>query len=227
MRAIEDNFFDLDALDESLTLLWLGMQLTLKLVVLAFIVALVLGGAVAWLRAHRHWAARRIAATYVDLLRATPPLVTLVVIHFVVPAIVPELSFTTFQSAVIAFGLVHSAYISEIYRGGILAIDPGQGEAATSLGLSPFQSARLVLVPQITRVVIPPLTSQATQMVRDSSLAFIIGYAELLSRAREAEALTANATPLFGAAVVYMVLLLGLQGVSYHLEKQNEVKTAT
>jgi His/Glu/Gln/Arg/opine family amino acid ABC transporter permease subunit len=203
------------------------VQLTLKLVVVAFVAALVLGGAVVWLRTRRHPAARRIAAAYVDLFRATPPLVTLVVVHFVVPAVFPELSFTTFQSAVIAFGLVHSAYVSEIYRGGILAIDRGQGDAATSLGLSPVQSARLVLVPQIARVVIPPLTSQATQTVRDSSLAFIIGYAELLSRAREAQALTGNATPLFAAAIVYMVLLLGLQVVSYRLERQNELRTAT
>ena len=95
-----------------------------------------------------------------------------------------------------------------------MAVASGQREASWALGLSGMQAARWVLAPQAIRAILPPLTSQATQIVRDSPLALMIGFPELLSRAREAQALTANATAITAVGGIYLGLLLLLQAAT-------------
>ena len=218
MQGIIDNFLNVGVFLDSLTLLWMGFVFTLQLVVAAFLLALVLGLPVVYFRTRRLWFLRIAAIFCIDVIRATPPLVALVLVYYALPAAI-GLSLTALQAAVITFGLIQAAFVGEIYRGGVIALDRGQIDAAKSVGLSEFQAARLVLIPQIIRVVIPPLTSQATQVVRDSSLAFFIGYAELLTRAREAMNLLSNSTPLLAVAGIYCVMLLTFQALSYRLER--------
>ena len=83
--------------------------------------------------------------------------------------------------------------MSEIFRGGLSAVSPGQHLASTALGMNGLQTARYVVAPQVFQYMLPPMTSQATQLVRDSSLAFFIGYAEVVTMAKLA--VTANRTP--------------------------------
>lgn len=224
MQGLIDNFLNVEVFFDSLTLLWLGFLFTLKLVAGAFILALILGLPVVYFRTRRSRIVRNATIFYLDVSRAIPPLVSLVLAYYALPAMI-GLSMTTLQAAIITFGLIQAAYVGEIYRGGIIAIDRGQIDAATAFGLSDFQAARLVLIPQIARVVIPPLTSQATQVVRDSSLAFFIGYAELLTRAREAQNLFSNSTPILAAAGMYCILMLLMQALSYRLERSSFSRT--
>lgn len=210
MDRIAEQFLNVDALVASSTLLSFGLGETARLVAATLLVSLLGGGVVAWGRTRRSHAGRFAAIAYIDLARTTPPLVSLAVVAYGLPILgLPSLG--TFGSAVLALGLLHSAHVAEIYRGGMLAVSHGHREAARALALSDLDAARLVLLPLAARAVIPPLTSQATQIVRDSPLALMIGYAELLSRAREAQALTANSTAIAAAAGIFIVLLLALQ----------------
>lgn len=226
MDRIADQFLNGDALAASSTLLWLGLDQTLRLVTATMLVALLGGFVIAWGRTRRNRSARTVAIGYIDLARTTPPLVSLVVVAYGLPILgLPSLG--TFGSAVLALGLLHSAHVAEIYRGGMLAVSHGQREAARALALSDFHAARSVLMPQAARAVIPPLTSQVTQIVRDSPLALMIGYAELLTRAREAQALTANSTAIAATAVVFIVLLLGLQMAAALMARRWRFRTGT
>jgi len=223
---IADQFLNGQALAASSTLLWLGLGHTARLVAATMLVALLGGAVVAWGRTRRPRSVRAVAIAYIDLARTTPPLVSLVAVAYGLPILgVP--AFGTFGSAVLALALVHSAHIGEIYRGGMLSVSHGQRQAARALGLSDSDAARFVLVPQAARAVIPPLTSQLTQIVRDSPLALMIGYAELVSRAREAQALTANSTAIAAAAVIFLVVLLALQFAAAWLAREWRRRTGT
>jgi polar amino acid transport system permease protein len=223
---IADQFLNLEALAASTTLLGLGLVYTLRLVAAVLLVAVILGLAVAWARTRTRPSVRTIALLYVDLARTTPPLVSLVVVNYGFPLLgLPAPG--TFAAAVIALGLLHAAHVGEIYRGGVLAVGGGQREAALALGLSGGQAARAVLLPQALRTIIPPLTSQATQVVRDSPLALVIGYPELLSRARDAQALTANSTALTAASIVFLALLLALQAAAAATARSWRRRTGT
>ncbi|MGH9187229.1 MAG: ABC transporter permease subunit, partial [Acidimicrobiales bacterium] len=121
---------------------------------------------------------------------------------------------------VVTFSFVEGAYISEILRGGRRAVDVGQTDAASALGMNVYRAARYVVAPQMSRIILPPMTSQFTQLVRDSSLGFFIGYQELVTRAREGVRLTSNPTPYMAAVIVYAVLLIVLQMTSSWLERR-------
>jgi len=223
---IADQFLNRDALAASTVLLGLGLAHTVRLVAAVLLVAITLGVVVAWARTRANAGVRAIALAYIDVARSTPPLVSLVVVNYGLPLLgLPAPG--TFAAAVIALGLLHTAHVGEIYRGGLLAVGYGQREAARALGLSDLQAARWVLLPQAIRTIIPPLTSQATQVVRDSPLALMIGYPELLSRAREAQALTANSTALAAAGVLYLGLLLALQATAATMARAWRRRTGT
>lgn len=219
MDKVVDNFFNAQAFASSTTLLWLGTLALLRLVAAAFALALVLGVVLAVMRGSRFAQLRSTQIWLVDVARALPPLVSLVIVFYLVPPI-NGFTLDTFSAAVLTFGIVQGAYISEIYRGGLLAVPRGQYEASAALGLSAASSTRFVIGPQVLRVIIPPLTSQLTQLVRDSSLSYFIGYEEVISRARQAVDLTSNSTPYTMAVVIYAVLLISMQLISTSLERR-------
>jgi His/Glu/Gln/Arg/opine family amino acid ABC transporter permease subunit len=219
MDAIIENFFNAEVFERSRTLMWLGTLNLLRLVAAAFILALIVGAVLASFRASSIRALGAVQIWFVDIARAAPPLVSLVIVFYLVPPI-NGFSLGNFEAAVLTFGLVQGAYISEIYRGGLAAIPRGQNEAATALGMTTFKSARYVIAPQVIRVVTPPLTSQFTQLVRDSSLTFFIGYEEVITRAKQAVTITSNSTPYTMAVVIYATLLISMQLASTYLERR-------
>lgn len=219
MREFFDTFFNGKAFEQSRYLLWLGCLGTLRFVGAAFVSGVVVGVALNAVRASRLPILRWVAQTLVDLVRAVPPLVSLVAVFFLVPSI-GGLTLDTFWAMVVTFSLVEGAYISEILRGGRRAVDIGQTDAAAALGMTVYKSARHVVAPQMSRVILPPMTSQFTQLVRDSSLGFFIGYQDLVTRAREGVRLTSNPTPYMAAVIVYAVVLSVLQVTSSWLERR-------
>jgi len=106
--------------------------------------------------------------------------------------------------------MISSAYTAEIYRAGIEAIPRGQFEAAQSIGLSQWFLMRDVVLPQAIRIVIPPLTNNSINVMKDTALASVVALPDLLKQATQAQALAANPTPLIGAAILYLLLLLPL-----------------
>jgi His/Glu/Gln/Arg/opine family amino acid ABC transporter permease subunit len=219
MTAILENFFDPAVFRRSTTLLGIGIGNLLRLALVAFFLALVLGILFAAMRTSRIAALQRGQIWFVDVVRALPPLVSLVIVFYLTPPVY-GFSLSTFQAAVLTFGIVQGAYIGEIYRGGLLAVSHGQHEAATALGMTALQTGLYVVAPQVFRVIIPPLTSQATQLVRDSSLTFFIGYQEVVTQAKLAVTANSNSTPYTMAIGIYAVLLVSLQLMSTGLERR-------
>ncbi len=157
--------------------LWRGAIATIWISFFSLILALVLGLFASLLRISHNTILRRAASFYVDLIRGTPVLVQILFIYFGLPFI--GLRMPAVVAGILAMGLNSGAYITEMIRGGLESIDPGQMEAARDLGMSYNQAMRRVIIPQIFQIVIPPITGEYNSLVKGSSLLSVISIAEL------------------------------------------------
>jgi len=169
---------------------------------------------------------RWIAIAYIDVFRAIPILVLLVLIYYALPFMGVRLN--GFAAACLALGLVFSSFTAEVFRAGIQAIPKGQTEAAEALGLSFKVIIWKIILPQAFRIAIPPHTSNAVAIAKDTSLASVVAMPDLLKQATDAQALTANPSPLIAAAIMYLIVLLpAVRLVSYLEERfRSDGKTA-
>jgi polar amino acid transport system permease protein len=151
------------------------------------------------------------ATVYVDVFRALPGVLVILVLGLGIPALrIEGLPKDEFFYAVIALTLVYSAYVSEVYRAGISSIHPSQAAAARSLGLSELQTMRHVVVPQAVRRVIPPLLNDFIGLQKDTVLVSFIGVVEIFRTAQIKEAALFNFTPYMAVAFVFLVLTIPL-----------------
>jgi polar amino acid transport system permease protein len=202
---IIDTFFNGKVLMESLQLLWIGLRVTLQLGALSIVLGLLLGLFLALARIYGPTPARFAAKVYIDVFRSIPLLVLLILIYYALPFVGIRLS--SFWSATAALTLVSGAYTAEIFRAGIEAIPKGQFEAATVLGFSWGQTMFEIILPQAVKIVIPPLTNNCINVLKDTALASVVAMPDLLKQATQAQALAANPTPLIGAALIYIAIL--------------------
>lgn len=156
--------------------LWQGLLLTLQISAASLFFALLLALLTTQARLFGGVVERALASGYVQVIRNTPLMVQILFIYFV---IAPGFKVEAVPCAIVAISLFEGAYISEIFRAGVLSVPVGQWEAAQSLGLSRYTSFTSVVLPQATRKVLPPLLSQSVSLVKDSSLASVISVAEL------------------------------------------------
>jgi polar amino acid transport system permease protein len=151
------------------------------------------------------------ATAYVDVFRALPGLLVIIVLGIGVPALriegVPK---DEFFYAVIALTLIYSAYVSEVYRAGIESVHPSQHAAARSLGLSQLQAMRFVVVPQAVRRVIPPLLNDFIGLQKDTVLVSTIGVVEIFRESQILVAARFNFTPYVATALVFLVITIPL-----------------
>ena len=161
---------------------------------------------------------RLITIAYIDVFRSIPVLVLLFVVYYALPFAGIRLS--SFTSAAAAISMVSAAYSAEIVRAGIEAVPRGQFEAARALGLHFVFTMRKVVLPQALRIVVPPLTSNAINVIKDTALASVVAMPDLLKQANQAQALAANPTPLIVAAAIYLLILLPLVRLVGVLERQ-------
>ena len=154
-----------------------GLMVTLELSIVALIVSMIIGIAVAYARLSKHRAISGAAGAYVEFIRNIPLLLILFFVYFGLPAF--QISLTERLSAVLALSLYSAAYMTEIFRAGIVAVGHGQVEAGQALGLTGFQISRSVVLPQAFRVVLPSLGNQFISLIKDSSLAVAIAVREL------------------------------------------------
>ena len=213
-----DTFFNGQVLVDAWPLLREGLWITLQLGAVAIGLGLTLGLLVAVLRLYGMAPVRVLAAVYVDLFRSLPLLVLLIVVYYALPFVGVRLS--SFASAVCALGLVSAAYFAEIFRAGIQAIPKGQVEAAQALGLGFPRTFIDVVLPQAVRIVIPPLTGNCINVVKDTALASVVAMPDLLKQATQAQALAANPSPLIAAALIYLAFLWPLVLLVGHLERR-------
>lgn len=205
MQDLIDNFANLDSLAEIYPLLLQGLRLTGLLAAVALPVSIAGGLLVAMLYSFSGPAARRVLLVLVDLLRAFPVLVLLVLVFYGLPFLGIRLG--GFAAVVVALALNNTGYFGEIFRAGLASIPAGQAEAAAALGLSRFRILVLVLLPQAVRKVVAPLAGNALELVKATSIGALVAMPELLRSARVAQEQTYNPTPLMAAALIYFALL--------------------
>ena len=203
---------------QSLPQLINGLLVTIGIGATSIIAGLIGGLFLAVLRLYAGPVVTGLVRAYIDVFRSIPLLVLLIIVYYALPFVGIRLS--PFFSAVTALTLVSAAYTAEIFRAGIEAIPKGQFEASAALGLSNRYIMTDVILPQAIRIVIPPLTNNCINVLKDTALASVVAMPDLLKQATQAQALSANPTPLIGAAVIYLILLLPMVRYVAHLEKR-------
>jgi polar amino acid transport system permease protein len=212
------NFANLEALARVYPLLLQGLQVTILLSVVTVPLAIALGLVVSTLYSFHLRFLNPILILYVDALRSFPVLVLLVLIFYGLPFVGIKLA--AFPAAVLAIALNNSGYYGEIFRAGIEAVPRGQTEAARSTGLSAWQAALSVVLPQAVRNVVAPLAGNTLELIKTTSIATVVALPELLRSARVAQESTYNPTPLTAAALIYLVLLWPLARLVARLERK-------
>jgi polar amino acid transport system permease protein len=187
-----ETFFNWDVLVSSFPLLFSGLRVTLLLGVVSITAGLVLGLFIALIRLYAIRPVGIAAKIYIDVFRSIPLLVLLIVVYYALPFV--GLRMSPFMSAATALTLVSGAYTAEIFRAGIEAIPRGQFEASQALGLSYRHMMVDVILPQAIRIVIPPLTNNCINVIKDTALASVVAMPDLLKQATQAQALEANPT---------------------------------
>ena len=207
----------MSALAPSLPHLLRGTVSTLALAATVLVLGRALGLVLGLLRVVPSRLTTRGVAAVVELVRAVPLLLLLFFVFFGLPAVGPRIA--TFPAAVLAMSLWMAANTAEIVRGGVQSIAHGQYEAARSLGLSWTATMRFVVLPQATRRMLPPFVGLCTILVKDTSLAAIIGVFELTRAAQETIERTLRSFEIYGAAaVIYFALCLPLTRLAARLE---------
>ena len=220
--SLVHTFFNSEVMFAALPALLRGLINTLLLSAMSISAGSVVGLLVSLARLYAPKALRVLAIIYIDLFRAMPMLVVLILIYYALPFL--GIRFTSWTSAVLAFSMVMSAYSAEVFRAGIEGVPAGQFEAAAALGMPFTQTLRLVVLPQAIKAIVPPMTGNCVSMFKDTSLASTVALPELLNEATNAQALYANPSPLIMAALVYVALLWPMVRLVSILEQRTQAK---
>lgn len=222
----ESKAFDFEIARSAVPLLLKGLWMTARLAFLSLLLGLPIGLLLSLARVQSSRLLSAPAAIYVEIVRGTPLLVQILFIYFVLPAF--GLFLPAFASGVIALTLNSAAYISEIFRAGILSVDSGQTEAARALGMTQAQTMRRIILPQTFRRVVPPMTNEGIALLKDSSLVSVIGLTELARGGQElASRYAAPLTVWPLVALFYLLLTFPLTRLSERLEKRWRLVTRT
>jgi len=210
----QEKFLDATIFWESLPKLIEKFWVNVRLFLIAEALILAFGLLLAFLRSLPGPVAtplRIIATVYVDVFRALPGVLVILVLGLGIPALrIPGVPSDEFFWAVVALTLVYSAYVSEVYRAGINSIHPSQSAAARSLGLSQLQTMRYVVIPQAVRRVIPPLLNDFIGLQKDTVLVSFIGVVEVFRQTQILVAARFNFTPYLATALIFLVVTIPL-----------------
>lgn len=218
------NEFDRNFIEDDHWLYLLqGLGTTLAITCLAGLMGVILGFIVAIIRCTNETTGKfyivdRICRLYLTVVRGTPVMVQLLIIYFV---ILLPIGLPKFISAVLCFGLNSGAYVAEIVRGGIMSVDKGQNEAGRSLGFSFSQTMWHFVMPQAFKAVLPSLANEFITLLKESSVAFYIGVADLTQGGLKIRSLTySNFMPLIAVALIYLAIVLILTKLVSLLERR-------
>lgn len=218
MDTIAENFFNLEVAQRYLPDIIAGFWVTIELALAVVIAGLALGLALAVIRAFQIRAVNLLIVLLVDVFRAVPPLVIMIIAYFAPPFL--GIQINSFVAAWLSLTLILAAFAEEIFWAGILSVAKGQWEAARSTGLGFLQTLSLVALPQALRLTIPPLTNRTIAITKNTALASVVAVQEILSQAGAAQAFSANTTPLTMAAIAYLIMFLPLVVASRWVESR-------
>jgi glutamate/aspartate transport system permease protein len=213
--------------------IWWGLQWTLAISAVAWIIAMVVGALIGTIRTTQNPWLIRFGNAWVELFRNIPLLVQMFLWYFVIPEFIPPLKqwmintepiYAQYLAAVLCLGLFTSARIAEQVRAGIQSLSRGQRMAGSAVGLTQPQVYRYVLLPMAFRIIIPPLTSETMNLIKNSSIALTIGLAELTFRSREIGEYTFNFFEAFSAATaIYILIAMTANRVMAWVERRTAV----
>jgi polar amino acid transport system permease protein len=195
-----------------------GMGVTAGVGILVSVTGLVLGLALAILRAlQQPWLSLPIVA-FVDIMRALPPLIVIIIFFFAFPLI--GMSMSALTATWLSLSLVLAAYAEECIWGGMLSLPRGQWEAARSTGLTWWQTMTSVILPQASRIAVPPLTNRVIAISKNVALGSVVALSEVLNNAHSATSNAGNPTPLTMAAAAYLVIFIPVILAARRLENR-------
>jgi polar amino acid transport system permease protein len=216
MSRFLDTFFKWPVFERYLPAILNGMAVTIEIAVLVVIAGILLGLALAVVRAFRLRAVNVLIVVFVDMFRALPPLVLILLVYFGLPNV--GVNVPSFAVLWLVLSLVLAAFAEEIFWAGILSIPKGQWEAARSTGLSHLATLAHVVLPQAIRIAVPPLTNRTIAITKNTALGTVIGVSEILNQATAAQSFSGNATPLMMGAVAYLILFVPVVALGRWLE---------
>ncbi len=199
-----------------------GMISTVSIFLLTLLFSMPLGLAVAFGRMAKFKPLQWLMKLYISVMRGTPLMLQLLVVYFG-PYYVFGISlsgYSVFVATIIGFSINYAAYFAEIYRSGIESIPVGQYEAAKVLGYSRVQTFFKIIFPQMVKRVLPPVTNEVITLVKDTSLSFVLAYAEMFTIAKQISARETSIMPLFAAGIFYYVFNLVVAMLMSWIEKR-------
>lgn len=201
-----------------------GSLVTLQLFLITLLLAVPLGLALALVRISRFTSASQAVNGYIWLMRGTPLMLQLLFIYYALPFVpVIGIRLPDFPAAIVAFALNYAAYFAEIFRAGIQSIDRGQYEGAKVLGFSYGQTMRRIVLPQVVKRILPPMSNETITLVKDTSLIYVLALNDLLRAARGIVQRDFTITPFIVAAGFYLLMTLVLTWFFQRLEKSHAV----
>lgn len=201
-----------------------GFLFTIALSIGAFVLAMILGIFFGALSTSKNAGLRLLARIFVEFYQNTPLLVQFVIVFYGLPLITNHIvMISIYWTGVLCVGLYHGAYIAEVIRSGIQSIPSGQMEAALSQGFSYVDTMRLIILPQAFRIILPPLTNQIVNLIKNTSTVAIISGVDLMFVTKSWSALNSNYIPSFlGAAVLYFILCFPVAQFGRKIEESNK-----
>ena len=198
--------------------LMIGAQTTVKLFVLTLIGSIHLGILLAFVLRSRFKLVKAIVQVYVWLMRGTPLLLQLIFVFYGLPLI--GIVFDRFEAALLAFILNYAAYFAEIFRGGIQSIPFGQYEAAKVLRLNKQQTIFRIILPKVTKITLPSVGNEVINLVKDTSLVYILGLSDVMRMGKIAMERQASLLPLLGVGLIYLAMTAIFTWLLNRIEKR-------
>lgn len=205
---------------DSMPFLLQGAGTTVLITIFSLLLGLIIGLFMGIGRISKNPIARIPATIYVQFLRGTPLLVQIFILYFGLPSAL-NINLNPYVAGILALGLNSGAYVAEIVRSGIQSIEPGQMEAARSLGMTHTMAMSLVILPQAVRRILPPIGNEFVLLLKDSSLVSVIALPELLFNGKLIASRTYDYFSMYiGVALVYLVLTWGASQIMGYIERR-------
>jgi polar amino acid transport system permease protein len=211
-----DTFFKPELIVRYLPDILKGMVVTIEIAVLVVVAGISLGLTLTVVRSLGSRLLNVLIVVFVDVARALPPLVLILIVYFGLPNV--GILLPSYAVLWLVLSLLLAAFAEEIFWAGILSVRKGQWEAARSTGLTYSQALFHVILPQAVRLTVPPLTNRTIAITKNTALGTVVGVPEILNQATTAESFSLNATPLMMGAIAYLVLFVPVVMAGRYLE---------
>ena len=211
-----EAFFKSNLIEQYLPSILQGVVTTIEIALAVVVTGLAFGLALAVVRSFEIRPLNVLIIILVDILRALPPLVIVLIVYFGLPNV--GVSIPSFAVLWLVLSLVLAAFAEEIFWAGILSVPKGQWEAARSTGLSFLGTLGYIVLPQAVRLTVPPITNRTVAITKNTALGTVIGVPEILNQATTAQSFSGNATPLMMGALAYIILFIPVVVLGRYLE---------